>query len=83
VASASADDDAHVVLGGRVLTQHTTLSRRVIARLAAGAPEVHASVVPAAPVVGALLWAHDLTASDAAARAAFRQRILASPTIDG
>lgn len=78
-----AGDDAHVVLGGRVLTQHTTLSRRVIALLAAGAPEVHASVVPAAPVVGALLWAHDLTAADAAARSAFRQRILASPTIDG
>lgn len=76
-------DDARVVLGGRVLTQHPTLSRRVLARLAAGAPAVRACVVPAEPVVGALLWAHDLTGADAASRAAFRQRILASPTLDG
>lgn len=76
-------DDARVVLGGRVLTQYPALAERVIVALAACGPGAHAAVVPAEPVVGALLWAHDLMGAPPGLRAAFRQRILASPTIDG
>lgn len=75
--------DAAVVLGGTVFMRHPALAAAVVREVGVRSASIDVGVVPAAPVVGALLWAHDQGRPEAAARAAFRQRILASTDLGG
>jgi len=66
-----ASADRVVVLGGAVLERYAAL-RAAIARHIPGAD---VRVVPAPPVAGALLWAHDALGSSREARIAFKARV--------
>ncbi len=74
-------DDAAVVLGGSVFTRYARLGDAVRRDVAGRDVAVHVRTVPAAPVVGALLWAFDQLGETEGIRTAFRQRILASPDL--